>query len=284
MGYSVCIMIILGVRRSLFGVHPTEKNLLGSQCIFYLGWVWMRTGKALTGLDRKSAHLLQLHAVKRSCCTAANSGATGRLSPWVMPTQWDNRTVAPWLAAVQQLRFTAWSCNRWADFLSNPVRAFMWSLACLVTAIVATRISDCIWQMHKLLVIIISEETPYLDVDCERAPFIHDIHNVLQDFIHFLIGVDSLMSANCLLYVRLLQSCIRICQLIKLLQERPNSFYVRQQFPLLSPAGRDTLNLKLSVMCAQNFANAAYTSDMQWILKIYVNHEQLHGIWVIDHT
>ncbi len=27
--------------------------------------------KALTGLDRESAHLLQLHAVERSYCTAA---------------------------------------------------------------------------------------------------------------------------------------------------------------------------------------------------------------------
>ncbi len=59
--------------------------------------------KALTGLDRESAHPLQLHAVKRSCCTAANLGATGRLSPWVYMT---------------------WSCNGWADSLSNPVRAF----------------------------------------------------------------------------------------------------------------------------------------------------------------
>ncbi len=40
-------------------------------------------GKALTGLDRESAHPLQLPAMKRSCCTAANLGATGRLSPWV---------------------------------------------------------------------------------------------------------------------------------------------------------------------------------------------------------
>ncbi len=35
--------------------------------------------KALTGLDRESAHPLQLYAMKRSCCTAANLGATGRL-------------------------------------------------------------------------------------------------------------------------------------------------------------------------------------------------------------
>ena len=39
--------------------------------------------KAFTGLDRESAHPLQLHAVKRSNCTAANPGATGRLSPSV---------------------------------------------------------------------------------------------------------------------------------------------------------------------------------------------------------
>ncbi len=38
--------------------------------------------KAITGLDRKSAHPLQLHAAKQSCCTAAKLGATGQLSPW----------------------------------------------------------------------------------------------------------------------------------------------------------------------------------------------------------
>ncbi len=35
--------------------------------------------KALIGLDKESAHLLQLHAMKQSCCTAANLGAPGRL-------------------------------------------------------------------------------------------------------------------------------------------------------------------------------------------------------------
>ncbi len=39
--------------------------------------------KAVTGLDRESAHPLQLHAVKRSCCTAAYPGATGKLCPGV---------------------------------------------------------------------------------------------------------------------------------------------------------------------------------------------------------
>ena len=36
--------------------------------------------KALTGLDRESANQLQLHAVTRSCCTAANPGTTGRIT------------------------------------------------------------------------------------------------------------------------------------------------------------------------------------------------------------
>ena len=45
----------------------------------------------------------------------------------------------------------------------------------------------------------------------------------------FLIGVDSLKSANFLLSVRLLQSCVSICQPIKLLQERLNSLYVLYQ-------------------------------------------------------
>ncbi len=77
-------------------------------------WEYYLSVKALTGLDRESAHPLQLHAVKRSWCTAANPGATGRLS-W---------PVAPGFAAAQQLRFTVWSCNGWADSLSNPVKAF----------------------------------------------------------------------------------------------------------------------------------------------------------------
>ncbi len=38
----------------------------------------INTAKALTGLDRESAHPLQLHAVKWSWGTAANIGGTGR--------------------------------------------------------------------------------------------------------------------------------------------------------------------------------------------------------------
>ncbi len=58
-----------------------------------------KIAKALTGLDRESAHPLQLHAVKRSCCTAANPGGTGRLSAYGM--------TCSGLAAVQQIHFTA---------------------------------------------------------------------------------------------------------------------------------------------------------------------------------
>ncbi len=50
---------------------------------FFLEIVHSCFSKALTGLDRESAHPLQLHAVKWSCCTDANIGGTGRLSPWV---------------------------------------------------------------------------------------------------------------------------------------------------------------------------------------------------------
>ncbi len=39
----------------------------------------------------------------------------------------------------------------------------------------------------------VSEETPDVNVYFERAPFIHDIHNVRRGCIHFLIGVDSLL-------------------------------------------------------------------------------------------
>ncbi len=40
--------------------------------------------KAITGLDRESAHPLQLHVAKRSCCTAAKLGATDQLSPCLL--------------------------------------------------------------------------------------------------------------------------------------------------------------------------------------------------------
>ena len=116
---------------------------------------------ALTGLDRESAHPLQLHAVKWSWCTAANPGATGWLSPWVGMTTcfwFEKKNIQGWggkqkcfcsppqpriffkpktgcyaysrgyptcchgFAASQQLRFTVWSCNGWTDSLSNPVK------------------------------------------------------------------------------------------------------------------------------------------------------------------
>ncbi len=54
--------------------------------------------------------------MKRSFCTTAYIGATGRLSPFqtkkqvVLPTQGDNRHAAPGYAPVQQLRFVACSC------------------------------------------------------------------------------------------------------------------------------------------------------------------------------
>ena len=56
--------LMCGVKQFIKAGYFKEKSLL----------------KALTGLDKESAHPLQLHAVKRGCCTAANPGATGRLS------------------------------------------------------------------------------------------------------------------------------------------------------------------------------------------------------------
>ncbi len=47
-----------------------------------------------------------------------------------IPIQGDNRPVAPGFAAEQQLRFTAGSCNGWADSLSNPVRPFSHGMEC----------------------------------------------------------------------------------------------------------------------------------------------------------
>ena len=77
--------------------------------------------------------------------------------------------------------------------------------------------------------------------------FIHDIHNVRWDCIHFLIGVNSLKSVNFLLTIRLLQSCISICHPMKVLLECPTSICVRhchsiERLPhcscLLSSAGK----------------------------------------------
>ncbi len=41
-----------------------------------------------------------------------------------MPTQGDNLSVPPGFTAVQQIRFLVLTCNRWANSLSNPVRAY----------------------------------------------------------------------------------------------------------------------------------------------------------------
>ncbi len=70
----------------------------------------------------------------------------------------------------------------------------------------------CLSWGISIITTLVSEETPDVNVHCERAPFIHDIHDVWWDCIHFLIGVDSLKSANFLLTLWLLQSCLSICQ------------------------------------------------------------------------
>ena len=67
-----------GLQTSVGGMGRSEVK------VYLQDWLAQQvtiTVKAFTGLDRESAHLLQPHAVKRSCCTAANLGATGRLSP-----------------------------------------------------------------------------------------------------------------------------------------------------------------------------------------------------------
>ena len=58
-----------------WGVDRSKKWTFGGKNRYFCGT------KALTGWDRESAHPLQLHVMKGSCCTAANPGATGRFSP-----------------------------------------------------------------------------------------------------------------------------------------------------------------------------------------------------------
>ncbi len=69
--------------------------------------------KAVTGLDRESAHPSQLNTKK------------GKQKLVIMPTQGDNQSVTPGFAAVQQLPFLSLRCDGWADSLSNPVTAFI---------------------------------------------------------------------------------------------------------------------------------------------------------------
>ncbi len=45
------------------------------------------------------------------------------------PAQGDSLSVTPGYAAAKQLRFLVLSCNGWADFLSNPVTAFVAMIA-----------------------------------------------------------------------------------------------------------------------------------------------------------
>ena len=88
--------------------------MLAYELIFYGEGILEIKAKAVTGMDRESAHLLQLNTRKRSCCTASYLGVP----------DWDNLSVTPGFAAVQQLPFLVLSCNGWADYLSNPVMAF----------------------------------------------------------------------------------------------------------------------------------------------------------------
>ncbi len=64
----------------------------------------LRMGKADNGFPGKSAHPLHYYPIK----------STSPIDCWY----------GPMFAAVQRLYFTPWSCNGWADSLSNPVRAF----------------------------------------------------------------------------------------------------------------------------------------------------------------
>ena len=68
--------------------------------------------KAVTGLDRESAHLSQLNTKKGSCCTAANPGVGDKTNLWHLGLQ------------LYSSFFLVLSCDRLADSLSNPVKAF----------------------------------------------------------------------------------------------------------------------------------------------------------------
>ncbi len=63
-------------------VHAYSQNTLAGKSHVLI--------KALTGLDRESAHPLQLHAVKWSYCTAATIGGTGLW--WKCPLYGSNAT------------------------------------------------------------------------------------------------------------------------------------------------------------------------------------------------
>ena len=70
-------------------------------------------------LDTESAHLLQLQFTPNRGHLRAKK---------VTDQHAEDRGVLHHVAAVQQLPFTTWSCNGWADSLSNPVRAFMYTI------------------------------------------------------------------------------------------------------------------------------------------------------------
>ena len=63
----------------------------------------------------------------------------------------------------------------------------------------------------------ICQATKLLPKYPKELHFIHDMHNVRWDSFHFLIGIDSFKSVNFFLTIRLLRSCINICQAMKLL-------------------------------------------------------------------
>ena len=79
--------------------------------------------KTFIGLDRESAHPLQLHAVNQSCCTAANPGATGQLSPWVGMTTcfWfsNNRLLMLAVHRIPKLLSTLFWFRSFATFTFN---------------------------------------------------------------------------------------------------------------------------------------------------------------------
>ena len=79
---------------------------------------WLLSWKALTGLDRDSAHPLQLHAMKQSCCTAANLGETslGIQQSW-FPIK---SIIGLWIAiACYTLDMDKWQMVTWTRYFSQ---------------------------------------------------------------------------------------------------------------------------------------------------------------------
>ena len=94
---TYCAYFVLWASFCVLAIGKRCPDHIGPKFVFLMaGWTFVQScpkhesmvsqntrQKAVTGLDRESAHPLQLNTRKGSCCTAANPGVTERLSPCV---------------------------------------------------------------------------------------------------------------------------------------------------------------------------------------------------------